>query len=110
MEFGKPHDIEPQPLGLVHLLHRFVESLALAASRERWKLVKHAEFHGVLLPRLPGWVEQSRGSSQGRNSASTAPCGVTEHCAIAARCSRYCTWSDHRRYDNLGAELREGPS
>ena len=45
MQFGQPHHIQPHPLGRIDLLHRFVEGLAVAPTRERRKLVKHAEFH-----------------------------------------------------------------
>ena len=48
MEFGQPHHIEPQPLGRVDLFHRLVEGLALGPTGKGRKLVKHAEFHGVL--------------------------------------------------------------
>jgi hypothetical protein len=50
-ELGQPHHIEPQPLGRIDLLHRLVERLALGPTRKRRKLVKHAEFHRVLLLR-----------------------------------------------------------
>jgi hypothetical protein len=51
MEFGQPHHIEPQPLGRIDLFHRLVEGLGLASTGKRRKLVKHAEFHCVLLLR-----------------------------------------------------------
>jgi hypothetical protein len=56
MQLGEPQHIEPQLLGGVDLFHRLVEGFTVAPTRERRKLVKHAEFHNsasFTAPRMP---------------------------------------------------------